>query len=241
MAAFVLVHGAWHGGWCWKRVRPLLHAAGHEAYTPTLTGLGERAHLLRPEIDLDTHVQDILGVLHYEDLDQVVLVGHSYAGMVTERVAGRAPERVAHIVHLDGWFPMDGLLSMTQLGRNLLPEFWAFLEERIRMEGDGWRLPVPPGDNPMGLRDEADGRWVGSRLTDHPARTLYQPLPPMNAAAAALPRSYILCPDPGEPAPLAAFAERARAESWRYNELPAGHDAMVSAPQELVRLLLEVV
>ena len=93
----------------------------------------------------------------------------------------------------------------------------------------------------MGLRDEADGRWVGSRLTDHPARTLDQPLPPMNPVAAAVSRTYILCPDPEEPAPLAAFAERARAGNWRYHELPAGHDAMVSAPQELVTLLVEFV
>ena len=240
MTTFVLVHGAWHGGWCWRKVAPLLRAQGHTVFTPTLTGLGERVHLLRPEADLETHVRDTLAVLEYEDLDGTVLVGHSYGGMVVEGVAGQAPGRLARLVHLDSWFPMDGRRSMQELGRHLMPGFWTHLEESIRREGDGWRLPVPPGDNPMGLPDADDARWVRSKLTDHPAKTLEQALPATEPSAAALPRAYILCPAPGEPAPLVAFAERARAMGWSSHELPVGHEAMVTAPQELAALLMQV-
>src|SRR6185312_289139 len=105
---FVLVHGAWHGGWCWKRVSPLLRALGHEVFTPTLTGLGERQHLMSPEVGLDTHIKDVLGVLEYEDLHDVILVGHSYAGMVIAGVAEKAAERIAHLVYLDAFVPADG-------------------------------------------------------------------------------------------------------------------------------------
>jgi pimeloyl-ACP methyl ester carboxylesterase len=106
--AFVLVHGAWHGGWCWKKVAPLLRAAGHDVFTPTLTGLGERVHLLASEIDLATHVDDVLGVLEYEDLTNVVLVGHSYGGMVISGVAERAGSRLARLVYLDAFLPENG-------------------------------------------------------------------------------------------------------------------------------------
>jgi pimeloyl-ACP methyl ester carboxylesterase len=108
MATFVLVHGSMHGGWCWQRVAPLLRAAGHEVFTPTLTGLGERVHLAHPDIDLDTHIQDVLGVLEDEDLHDVVLVGHSYATLVIIGVADRLPERIAHLVYLDGPIAGEG-------------------------------------------------------------------------------------------------------------------------------------
>lgn len=238
MATYVLVHGALQGGWCWGRVAPLLRARGHEVFTPTLTGLGERAHLLRPEIDLDTHVRDILGVLDYEGLREVVLVGHSYGGMVVEGVAQRAPARLARLVHLDSWFPLGDRRSMAALGTTLMPAYWASLEELIRTEGEGWRLPVPPGDNPMGLPDAADARWVTAKLTPHPARTLDQPLPLTADDAAALPRGYILCPRPGEPAPLAAFAAHARGAGWPSRELPVGHEVMVTAPDMLADALV---
>src|SRR3712207_1095869 len=108
MATYVLVHGAWHGGWCWKRVMPLLRAAGHDVFAPTLTGLGERSHLAGPDVGLETHVQDVLGVLAYEDLEGVILVGHSLAGSVITPVAERAPGRVAQLVYLDAAVPSDG-------------------------------------------------------------------------------------------------------------------------------------
>jgi pimeloyl-ACP methyl ester carboxylesterase len=117
MATYVLVHGGWHGGWCWQKVTPRLRAAGHDVYTPTLTGLGERAHLLTPAVGLETHIEDVLGVLHYEDLQQVVLVGHSYGGMVITGVADQVPERIAQLVYLDAFVPQDGqsLIDLTRL------------------------------------------------------------------------------------------------------------------------------
>src|SRR5205823_8870769 len=135
-ATFVLVHGGFHGGWCWRRVTPLLRAAGHEVYTPTLTGLGERAHLARPEVSLHTHVQDVLGVLAYEDVQGVVLVGWSYAGMVITAVAEQAADRLAHLVYLDASVPEDGQAALDLLD----PATRAAREERVRMEGEGWQM-----------------------------------------------------------------------------------------------------
>lgn len=108
MADFVLIHGMWHGGWCWKKITPLLRAAGHEVHIVTLTGVGERAHLHYPDIDMNTHIQDVVSVLEYEDLNNVILVGHSLAGFMAPAVAERVPERIAHIVNLDGIIPIDG-------------------------------------------------------------------------------------------------------------------------------------
>ena len=134
MATFVLVHGAWAGGWYWKRVRPLLTAAGHDVFTPTLTGLGERAHLATPDIGLETHIRDVLGVLTYEDLSDVVLVGHSCGGIVITGVAERAPGRLAHLVYLDAYVPADGQSFLDLL---VSPERAAMFREQARTEGDG--------------------------------------------------------------------------------------------------------
>jgi len=137
MTPFVLVHGMWHGGWCWKKVAPLLRAAGHEVYTPTLTGVGERAHLHYPDIDLHTHIQDVVHVLDYEDLRDVILVGHSLAGFMIPAVAESVPERIAHLVNLDGPVPADG-----QAFKDLMPDVWNDFrnaDERAAMNG-GLRL-----------------------------------------------------------------------------------------------------
>ena len=137
MTTYVLVHGAYHGGWCWKHVANSLRNAGHEVYTPTLTGLGERAHLINPEIGLDTHVQDILGLLEYEDLHDAVLVGHSYGGMVITGVAEKCPERLAQLVFLDAFIPANGQ-SLIEL---FPPEMAGRLRAQTRLDGDGYRLP----------------------------------------------------------------------------------------------------
>jgi len=138
MIPTVLVGGAWLGGWCWKRVTPFLRAAEHDVYTPTL-GLGERQHLAHPEVDLDTHVQDIVNVLEFEDLDHVVLVGHSYSGMVITGVAERAADHLAHLVYVDASVPQDGE-SMFGKGPS---KFREFVETDARRRGDGWRWPLP--------------------------------------------------------------------------------------------------
>ena len=232
MATYVLVHGAWHGGWCWKKVVPLLRTAGHEVYTPTLTGLGERAHLLSPTITLDTHILDVVNVLEYEELLDVVLVGHSYAGAVITGVADRAASRLAHLVYLDAFIPADGerLLDL------MLPERRATFLEQVRTSGEGWQVPPQPLEV-FGVTDETDLRWAGAKVGPHPLKTFEQPVRADNPVAASLPRTYIWCSGfPG----FARFAERTRTDpGWRYRELATGHDAMITAPRELAGLLLE--
>jgi pimeloyl-ACP methyl ester carboxylesterase len=234
MATFVLVHGAWHGGWCWRRLTPRLRAAGHEVYAPTLTGLGERAHLLSPAVDLDTHAADVLGVLEWEALRDVVLVGHSYGGMVITAVAQRAAARLAHLVYLDAFLPLDGECLLDFLP----PDARARTLGRAREAGEGWYLPPQRDEHPYGVTDPADAAWLRARLSAHPLATLAQPVRRADPAAAALPRTYVACTATGW---FAASAARARAEGgWGYRELAAVHDAMVTAPQALTDVLLEI-
>jgi pimeloyl-ACP methyl ester carboxylesterase len=230
---FVLVHGGWHGGWCWRRVTPLLRAAGHEAWTPTLSGLADRAHLLTPGIGLQIHIQDIASLLDYEELEGVVLIGHSYAGMVIAGVAAAVPERVGHLVYLDAFVPGagDSLVSL------LPPDRAAYYQEQAATHGDGWRVPPPP-IAAWGVTDAADVAWLETRLTDHPLRSFTQPLP---AAAPELPRTYVHCTEGPIVASFASFATRARSDpSWHYHELATGHDAMVTAPRPLAEVLLDL-
>ena len=235
MATFVLVHGTMHGGWCWKKVGPLLRAAGHEVFTPTLTGLGERAHLAHAGIDLALHVQDIVAVLEYEDLRGVVLVGHSYAGMVITGVGGRAPDRLAHLVYLDAGVPRDG-----EAGLDLFaPAERAAMRARVAAEGEGWRLPPGREERPWGVSAEEDVRWLRSRLTAQPFATFTQPLRLANpAGVAAVPKAFIWC----TAAPPAQWRDIARQRAgsepgWRSYTLATGHDAMITAPGELADLL----
>lgn len=236
MADYVLVHGAWHGGWCWKRVARLLRTAGHEVFTPTLTGLGEREHLMSPAIGLDTHVDDILGVIEYEDLQDVILVGHSYAGMVITGVADKVPERVGRLVYLDAFVPEDGKALVDYQP----PETLALFKEKTRTEGEGYKLPpvIPP--EAFGVTDEDDLAWVRPRMNPHPFKTKLDPVHAANPRARAIPRTFIWCNDPAD-VPFAQFAARARSDpSWQYFELATGHDAMVTKPHEVAELLLQV-
>lgn len=223
-ATFVLVHGAWHGGWCWKKLSPLLRAAGHQVYTPTMSGMGDRARQLAPEIDLDTHINDIVAVLQYEDLREIILVGHSYGGMVISGVAEKAPERLAQMVYLDAFLPEDGK-AVTD---------YATLRPVVN---DGWRVP-PLGSAPaFGVTDERDIAWVQSRLGDQPIKTLTQPIRISGGRALTLPRTFIQCTQ--TPWFVEAGA-RARLAGFAYREfLTAGHDAMITQPAGLARLLLE--
>jgi pimeloyl-ACP methyl ester carboxylesterase len=235
MATFVLVHGAFHGGWCWRKVTPLLRAAGHEAHAPTLTGLGERVHLATPEVGLDTHVQDVCNLLEYEDLSGVVLVGHSYGGMVVAGVAEQAPERLAHLVFVDAQIADDGQASVDLQP----PERRQALVERVRTGGQGWRLPLDIEStlDGYGIVDPAERRWMAERLVPHPWKTATDPLRLPTGRGRSLPRTFILCTRRSSPS---VGAERARSEpGWRLREIDTGHDAMVTAPRELSELLLE--
>ncbi len=241
MATFVLVHGAWHGGWCWQKLTPFLEAAGHEVYAPTLTGLGERAAELSPDVGLDTHIQDIVSLLVDKDLHEVILVGHSYGGMIITGAVDQAPERIAHLVYLDTFVPRDGE-SMTSVSPVVI---WLL---RKQAKGGDWRIPSR-GD--YGVTTEPDRSWVLRSVTPQPLKTLEQPLHLNNPAIVSTnPRTHIDCTGSGGASfRLRNLLRRLQAPSalppreagWRLRQLPTGHDAMITAPRELADLLLEVV
>jgi pimeloyl-ACP methyl ester carboxylesterase len=233
MATYVLVHGAWHGGWCWNRETPLLRAAGHVVFTPTLTGLGERSHLLSRDITLDTYLKDIENVLFYEDLTDVILVGHSFGGTVITGVAERASERIARLVYLDAEVPRDGESDAGCLTPNMEDFVW----QRARERGAGW-LFTPSSVANFGVSDPADQAWADARLTAQPAATLTQ-LVRYGAAVEDLPRHFIAC-RPYEPL-IADIRARVQQEpGWTYQELDGGHDVMLTQPRELADLLHEL-
>jgi pimeloyl-ACP methyl ester carboxylesterase len=235
MANFVLVHGGWHGGWCWDRVAPLVRAAGHRVWAPTLTGLAEKVHLLTPETDLETHIGDIVDLFRDVGIEDAILVGHSYAGMVISGVADRIPGQIAQLVFLDAIVAEDG-----QSQYDLLPsERREYYRQRARNEGDGWRVPPPPPEA-MGITDPAEAAWLRERMTFHPLRALEQPVQ-LTGVGSSLPRSYIQCTTGPVVASFAPFADRASASrDWDVYELETGHDAMLTAPVELSATLLRI-
>ena len=229
MSTFVLVHGAWHGGWCWDRLAEPLRSAGHEVHTPTLTGLGEQAALATPGVNLETHVHDVTTLLRSRELDEVVLVGHSYAGLVVSMVADRESRRISRLVYLDAVVPENGqsLLDCASA------DFRAYIDEHVRVLGEGWLIPVQAATAEiLGLHHQADRDWVMPRLTPHPARTFREPM--LVSTIPAMPRSYINCI--GEQPPGQPRSTQAQGID-DYHELRSGHDAMVTAPHALARLL----
>ena len=228
---FVLVHGAWHGGWCWAKVARLLRDAGHEVYTPTLTGLGERAHLARPEVDLELHIQDVVAMLEAEELRGVTLVGHSYGGMVVTGVAARAAGgRIAQLVYLDAFVPEAGKALLDYLG----PRADA-MREAVRTQGEGWKLPPFPPER-FGVTSQRDTEWLTKHLVPQPFRTFEQPLPA--AGGDRLKRSYVYCSRPAT-GTFDQFAEPLRDDrKWTFHDVKTGHDAMVTAPGEIAKILM---
>jgi pimeloyl-ACP methyl ester carboxylesterase len=236
MATYVLVHGGAHGGWCYQRVARILRSAGHDVYTPTMTGLGERAHLLRADLDLDFHITDICNVLHFEDLHEVILVGHSYGGMVITGVADRASDRIGHLVYLDAATPVNG-----QSLADVSPAQMRAARATGRMV-DGVELVLWPGTEPIphyGLTDADDIAWTTARLTPHPYLCFEQPLRLTNEAAIGdMPQSHIVCTNTlphRDPAQL----EKART-AGRLWDIDTGHDLMISEPMAVANLLAKV-
>jgi pimeloyl-ACP methyl ester carboxylesterase len=248
MATFVLVHGAWHGGWCWQKVVPFLEEASHEVYAPTLTGLAERASELSPDVGLDTHIQDITGLLLEKNLHGVILVGHSYGGMVITGVVDQVPERIAHLVYLDTFVPRDG-----ESIADVVPLLKYVLRKQAQAHGDGWRVD---SHGTYGVTTEPDRSWVLSNVTAQPLKSLEQPLHLKNPAIVeTVPRTHIYCTS-GDffssfmqhlqvyraiPYPGWRRALPPREAGWRLRKLPTGHDAMITMPRELADVLLEVV
>jgi pimeloyl-ACP methyl ester carboxylesterase len=233
MATFVLVHGAWHGGWCWARVAFRLRKAGHDVFCPTLTGLGERAHLLSRQVNMTTHIDDVVGLLEAEELDHVILCGHSYAGMVITGVAARAKARIKQLVYLDSAVVEDGEAWSTAH----TPQVQADRRKLAEASG-GVSMPVPKAEV-FGLSDPRDLEWVQRRMTPQPFAPYDQKLHWGGPVGNGLPKVYVNCTEPLY-AGLNPVKERYRGKpGWPFRELKTGHDAMVSAPEETARLLLE--
>jgi len=247
MATFVLVHGAWHGGWCWRDVKAILRDNGHTVFTPTLTGLGERSHLLSPDVDLDTHILDVVNVLEWEELEDVILVGHSYGGNVITGVADRAKHRLRHVVYLDAFVPEDGDSPASHRLKTLNPDVTAaeIDAEIARRRGTANEQGGAP-THYTNLFDIPKDRtelynWVERRITVHPVNSQLQPIRLDNSGSEGLARTYILCAGSAGETPFMKLAENFRDSSeWRYRELPTGHDAMVTMPKETAELLMEI-
>jgi pimeloyl-ACP methyl ester carboxylesterase len=240
MTHFVLVHGAWHGAWCWRRVQPALVRLGHVAHAVTLTGVGERAHLLSKAITLETHIADVAGLIEAEELQDVVLVVHSYAGMIGTAIADRMPRRIKHLVYLDAAIPEPG-------------ESWsarhtpATRDGRINAAKASPHYTLPPPDPAIFGLSGDDHAWVARRQTPHPAEPYTHPLAFSIERVASVPRTFIDCTSP----PLAtidSIRQRVRdpqfwGGAWqrggRVVEMQTGHDPMVSAPDDLVQILLD--
>jgi len=232
LTTYVLVHGAWHSGRAWDRVVPLLETAGHRGHAPTLTGYGDQAHLLGPEVGLDTHVDDVVRLIEDEDLTDVVLVGHSYAGLVISSVANRVPERIGRLVFLDAMVPEDG-----ETAADVIPFSQALIDQALASES-GWRVPPLP-ETPAGLfgvTDPDDVAWLRGMLSDQPVLCLQQPAHLDNPAVKAIPRTHIHC-TVGKPEGIERRAVPASDEVF---ELATGHDCMITMPRELTELLLKL-
>ena len=233
MTDFVLVHGAWHGAWSWKRVMPALWKAGHRAFAVTLTGVGERSHLMSRDIKLDTHIRDVMGVIEAEDMRGAVLVGHSYSGMVITGVADRIAneEAVGHLVYVDAVVPEPG----ESWSSGHTPDTRASRRKSISETGE---LP-PPDPKIFGLEGD-DHAWVQRHQTPQPGGVYDDPLSFDPDRVKRWPRTFVDCTNPAL-ATIALMRERVRAQpGWNIVEIPTGHDPMISAPGAFTNLLLSL-
>jgi pimeloyl-ACP methyl ester carboxylesterase len=218
MTDLLLVHGAWHGGWCWAKLRPILEDRGHRVWAPTFTGLGERVHLARRDTGLETHVMDLINVLEYEDLRGVVLIAHSYGGIPATVVADRCSDRLSAVIYLDSALPRDG-----QTGFDTFRGSEDAYREPVALVGDGWLIPPP--DTSFGLQDAADFDWVRSRLTPHPVKTFADPIR-LARDGPSVPVGAIICTQDATPDAVIARGFGEVPTTW----ITAGHDAMISEP-----------
>lgn len=231
MANVLLVHGAWHGGWCWRSTAEALRREGHRVFTPSLTGLGDRAHLARPEIDLDLHIADIVAFIEAEELDRLVMAGHSYGGMVITGVADRLAERLAALVYVDAFLPNDGETVMQLLAPGRRAAFEALPPEV-------WQLP-PVSAEAFGVRRAEDRAWVDRRCVGMPRRCFTQPAKVAGGWRKVPRLHYVLAGLYGK-GPFMRYADRLRGDPrWHFTELPCGHEVMVDLPNELATTINE--
>ncbi|QDW40307.1 alpha/beta hydrolase [Bradyrhizobium sp. KBS0727] len=228
---FLVCHGAWSAGWAWKKMHPPMQAAGHRLVTPSYTGLGERAHLAHPGLDLESHIEDMLNVIQYDDLRDIVLVGHSYGGMVATGVADRARAKVAQMIYIDAFVPGDGqsLFDLNESGRTPL--------QKTAKDGDGWRVPpmqTPPDTSP------ADVEWLAARRVHMPIKCFDTKLK-LQRGPLTLPRSYIYATRITPADTFGPFARMTKNDpAWRYFEIDASHSPNVTAPEALMALLEQI-
>jgi pimeloyl-ACP methyl ester carboxylesterase len=231
VSTYVLVHGAWHGGWCWKRVRKALQKLGHEVFTPTLTGLADRVHLLSPQVDLETHITDVVNLIRWEELSDVVLCGHSYGGAVISGVADRIPDRIGALVYLDAFVLANG-----QSVHDVLPV--PMRDDQIdqsQRQGEGWK--VAPISAEAFHVNAADLAWVNTQCTMQPLATFQQTLQLTGEIARIQNVTFILAAG-WSPSPFSVFSEQAKARGWKTVGIPCGHDVMLDMPEELTRELV---
>lgn len=231
MATFVVAHGAWSAGWAWKKMRPLMRAAGHELWTPTYTGLGERTHLGHADVTLDTHVQDIVAVLETEDLRDVNLIGHSYGGMVATGVADRARDRIAQLIYLDAFAPVNGQAVFDLVP----PDIAAKMQAGAQASAGGYGIPSNPMPSDTSPEDQA---WATPRRRPQPLQTFATKLRLSAEPSAA--RHYIYAKRAGIGDTFGRFYARAKREGWRTFEVDASHNPHITNPQGLLAILQEI-
>lgn len=234
---FVLVHGSWHGGWCWRKVADRLRADGHRVFTPTCTGLGDRKHLMSKEITLDTFVKDTVNVIEAEELTDVVLVGHSFGGSSISGAAAAVPDRIRHLVYLDSIIVEDGKTVF-----DTLPPDLNNILIKAAAEHDGISIPVEPLATPagFGVNDPADVAWMKRRLTPMPIGVYSSPLILRGPVGNNLQRTYISCTR-DRYVPLDSHKRWVKSQKgWNFVELDTGHDAMLTSPKELTELLIRL-
>lgn len=231
MATFVLVHGAWHGSWCWKRVRQSLQIGGHDVFTPTLTGVGERSHLLSPQVNLETHIDDVVNLIRWEDLSDVVLCGHSYGGCVVSGVADRVSDRIRALVYLDAFVLRDG-----QSLHDTLPPAQRDLQlELAQRHGEGWKTPPIPAE--VFNVNAGDRDWVNRQCTMQPLATFQQPLKLTGQLDSVKDVTFVLASG-WDGSPFHVFYEQAKAQGWKTVSVECGHDVMLDRPGDLTTILL---
>jgi pimeloyl-ACP methyl ester carboxylesterase len=234
MATFVLVHGAWLGGWCWKRIRKRLQAAGHDVFTPTLTGLGERSQILTRDVNLETHILDVVNLIQWEELSNIVLCGHSYGGAVISGVADRIPDRIGSLVYLDAYVLHNG----ENVAQHVPAIRWQNFMEGAKSVGDGWKIPpIPP--EVFNVKDAADAEWMRRQCTMQPIGCFEQAVKLTGKIDQIKNVTFILMTGYAQHSPFSPFRDKAKAKGWRTLTMTCGHMVMFDQPEELSRILLQ--